>query len=170
MAASSILLACILISLASFVALALAECASSQPRTPLEHRRCAVSFPRRWRPWVFRPGVEHVLHVLSSGTRAELPPVRGRLASPGGGCGQSNVCATRDTYFIKQIPILQHDVVLRPHCNRALRYGACIYFSFAVAAVPLVPTLRLAILSHVSVLGLRQARQSLFWQISVLVA
>ena len=156
-------------SLASFVALALAECAVCQPRTPLEHRRCAVSFPRRWRPWVFRPGVEHVLHVLSSGTRAELPPVRGRLASPGG-CGQSNMCATRDTEFIKQIPILQHDVVVRPRCNMLLRYGDCIYFNVALAAVPLVHMLRLTILSHVSVLGLGHARQSLFWQISVLVA
>ena len=82
----------------------------------------------------------------------------------------SPTCVLLETYFIKQIPILQHDVVMRPRCNMALRYGDCIYFSFAFAAVPLVPMLRLAILSHVSVLGLGQARQSLFWQISVLVA
>ena len=141
-------------------------------RAPLELLRCAVRSPAiGGHGFSARVGV--CSEALSSGTRFALLSVRGCYASPGSG-GRSIMCATgcvslaTNRYLCRAVGLhfLNRRVALRIFCaDTTLAFSGTLLDCCRLAI-----KWRFVILSHFSLVGVEDARQSLFWQLFVLVA
>ena len=142
-------------------------------RAPLELLRCAVRSPAiGGHGFSARVGV--CSEALSSGTRFALLSVRGCYASPAD--VGIPLCVPLDAFQLEQtdtyrcqaagLRFLNRRVALRILCAATtLAFSGTLHVCCRLAI-----TWRFAILSHFSLVGVEDARQSLFWQLLVLVA
>ena len=142
-------------------------------RAPLELLRCAVRSPAiGGHGFSARVGV--CSEALSSGTRFALLSVRGCYASPGSG-GRSIMCATGCVSVATNRYLLMSGggLALSEQEGCIAHLVWCYYESLVWYSSCLMPfDDHVALCDPVSlfVSGLRDARQSLFWQLLVLVA